>query len=498
MISDSANDNAEPHQTQQNNQKKRNQKMNKKRMMLNTEYITKIRAEREKKRELEREYRMKHGFEPDIPSELQFIKRPLLTLHDDDPVKGTMLKIMTYNCLAQSLIQRDLFPGSGQALKWVRRSKVLLNELKYYDSDLLSLQEIDFVQFKQYWKIVLAKLGYDCEFYKKNGKIHGVLIAWKRNLFAKVKSLPIDFDETLSGTIKPRTRTKNVGLVIALEFLNKDKSAIKKKGVIIGTTHLFWHLFGTFERTRQCYVMMDQMDKFMKKLGGIEKWYPFFTGDFNSQPKDAPYVSITSKPVSFQNETKIVIECSAAYKYSKKRNGEEEEKNEGKEKQHEIDSSDSSDAETDEEKEEIIPNQPSNARPLHFTPTREQAELVSQLAALHNSLNLRAISLYSVGYRKVDPENAYINNDRGEPELSEWARMWSGLLDYIFFLQHWDGKTNHEKVDSLKTFERENNVKLRGLLKMPQSKEMCEHAIPYKGEYPSDHLCMMIQLELLE
>ncbi|CAI5027955.1 CGH_1_HP_G0099250.mRNA.1.CDS.1 [Saccharomyces cerevisiae] len=44
--------------------------------------------------------------------------------------------------------------------------------------------------------------------------------------------------------------------------------------------------------------------------GDLSHWFPFFCGDFNSQPFDTPYLSMTSKPVHYRNRAKTVIECA--------------------------------------------------------------------------------------------------------------------------------------------------------------------------------------------
>lgn len=108
---------------------------------------------------------------------------------------------------------------------------------------------------------------------------------------------------------------------------------------------------------------------------------------------------------------------------------------------------------------------------------------------------MRAISLYAVGYKHVHPENAGLDNDSGEPEISNWAETWRGLLDYIFFVKNWNG-TDRSSVDKIDVFERENGIKIRGLLRMPPGEEMTKHGQPHEGEYPSDHLSMMCEIEL--
>ncbi|SJM88827.1 probable RNA exonuclease NGL2 [Zygosaccharomyces bailii] len=459
-----------------------------KKIPVSPEHIAKVRAEREAARAAKREAMLAKGVDPECPPELQFIKRPILQLHEDEPIKSFTFSLMSYNCLAQALIRRKLFPTSGDALKWYRRSQVLLNEFKHYNADVICLQEIDYIQFRSFWKEELAKLGYGVQFHRQASKNHGVAIAWKENLFTLTDKMLIDFDKELSGDIPPRTTTNNAGLLLSLKFSGEviKKYGGNKSGIIVGTTHLFWHPFGTFERTRQCYVVLKKIKEFLHRVnvlqndndGDISQWHPFFCGDFNSQPFDAPYLSMTSKPIEYTGRAKRVIECSTSYTFSKMRDGEEDADEEGG------------------NIEKYGTGQPEHPVPDSYHAKPNEEELVRKMQDLHNSLDMRAISLYAVGYRKVHPENSSLDNDRGEPEISNWANTWRGLLDYMFYVRNWDF-SDHKAVDSLESFEAESGIRIRGLLRMPPAKEMTEHGQPHEGEYPSDHLCILCNLELV-
>ncbi|CAG60304.1 uncharacterized protein GVI51_I02453 [Nakaseomyces glabratus] len=455
------------------------------------EEIARIRAEREAMREAKRQEMLERGVDPDCPPELQFIRRNMLKLHEEEPVEGLKIKIMSYNCLAQALIRRKLFPDSGEALKWYRRSRVLLNEFKHYDPDVLCLQEIDYIQYQSFWKEEFQKLGYSSQFHRKPSKNHGVCIIWKHEKFEMSDRMLIDFDSEKSGDIEPRTTTNNAALILALKFTQKVKMMGKKllddkSGILVGTTHLFWHPFGTYERTRQCYVVLNKMKEFMHRVnvlqnnndGDMSHWYPFFCGDFNSQPFDSPYLSMTCKPIKYDSRAKTVIECSTSFKFSKKReSGEDAEDEEGG------------------NIEKFGKDQPQTPVPEKFVANDEQTKLVSQMEELHNSLDMRAVSLYSVAYHKVHPENSGLDNERGEPEISNWAHTWRGLLDYMFMIRNWEFDDRTE-IDTLEDFENSNNIKIRGLLRMPPGSEMSTHGQPHVGEYPSDHLCLLSEVEL--
>jgi RNA exonuclease NGL2 len=454
---------------------------------ITPEYIAEQRAKREAGRKAKRDALIAQGIDPDqvdIPADLRFISRPLLEVpHSSDiqDFNGLKISIMTYNILAQALIRRKLFPTSGNALKWFKRSQVLLNEFKYYNSDIMLLQEVDYIQYNSFWKPELGKLGYDSAYTRWGEKNHGIAIFYKSNLFDVTDKMLIDYDKEVSGNIPPRTVTKNVGLILALKFKHQilqNYPNTTQRGLLVGTTHLFWHPFGTFERTRQSYLVLSKFKEFIERVSILQggSWYKFFGGDFNSQPYDAPYLSLSSKPIRYTDRCKTVIECSSSYQFSKLREGIEDDDEEGG------------------NIEKFGENQPKSPTPESFIPTEEQALLVKEMENLHNSLPMRATSLYSVAYKLVHPENAGLDNDKFEPEVSNWAHSWRGLLDYIFYIDEWDLQS--KAVSSLQEFEESFELRIKKLLRLPASNEMCDHGQPHEGEYPSDHLCMIAEVEL--
>ncbi|QHS75171.1 3'-5' poly(A) RNA exonuclease [Saccharomyces paradoxus] len=458
------------------------------REQLTVDHIKKIREERAQKRQIRRSSLISQGKDPDFPTpDLQFIERPLLDISHENskgPTSPTIqatsnsldVKIMTYNTLAQTLIRRDFFPQSGPALKWHKRSKVLVHELKKYRPDIVSLQEVDYNEL-HFWQENFHKLGFDLTFKRHEGKTHGLLVAWNNKKFQLDNEWMLDYDNVLAGNvISARTRTKNIALIISLNF--KDVTDSSSSGVIVANTHLFWHPFGVFERLRQSYLVLQKIQE-IKTCSKYNGWHSLLMGDFNTEPEEPPYLAITRRPLILTGSIRAMVECSLAYQYSKKRNGEE---------------SDQDDEECDEKSRgEGHSDQPQNPKPKSFAATKEEKALVNQLVALHNSLNVRGISLYGLGYGKVHPENA--NGSHGEPELSNWANTWCGLLDYIFYIED-NGSKGARKREPLTVFEENNRVRVIGYLRMPCAQEMPKHSQPFEGEYASDHISLMCQIRL--
>lgn len=458
---------------------KKNKQGKSKKEPITPEMIEEKRKLREQKK-LMRQELINQGLDPDNPNQKpKYIKRELIEIPHDGNSSGEQpsvsIKIMSYNLLAQALIRRTLFPENGDILKWSNRSKILIQEIKNYNCDILCLQEVDLIQHKSFWKPQLESVGFHTKFYRGIDKNHGISIFYKESMFKLVDTCLIDFDKEKSGDIKPRTVTKNAGLILGLALKSNPENVL-----IIGTAHLFWHPFGTYERTRQTYLILKKSMEFESRIKSlnpdVKKFWKFFGGDFNSQPFDAPYLSITAKPIKYDERCLRVISCSTSYTFSKLREG------------------DTGDEEEGGNIEKYGENQPKDPVPESFEPTEEQIDLVDSIEKLHNDLPLRAISLYSVAYKLIDSNNSGIDNDRGEPFFSNWAHTWRGMLDYIFLIKSWDG-TDASNVDELSDFESENDIVIEKLLKLPHPDEM-DKGQPRTGEYPSDHLCIIAQIGL--
>ena len=498
--------------------------------MLTPEYIEEQRRLRELRKQQKRTLNEALGKKLPLPKKDIFIKRPMLALPGTDSLDEPefRVKIMSYNILAQSLIRRTLFPTNGAALKWPNRSKALLEEFKHYNADILCLQEVDVIQFKLFWSKEFDKLGYNHKFYSCGTKNHGVAIVFRKDMFIFRYQTVINYDKEdtdPSDNIElppPRTITQNIGLLAFLEFtpavLKKYPKVRERNGLIIGTTHMFWHPFGTFERTRQAFLVLYKYKQFMKTLsttiGNSKNFYTFFSGDMNSQPYDCPYLSITAKPVSYDSRAKNVITCALSYQYSKRRNslevkdGGNDEENLAKKlvedddsKEEEEDSEHSEENDDNDEEDAMDKPNPTETEPEFYEGTSEEQKLVKSIQDAHNALDMRAISLYAVGYKQVHPNNSGLDNNRNEPMFSNWANSWRGLLDYIFVISRWDaGKEDlASRVDSPLEVEQNQGIRLVKLLRMPEPKEMGPEPSgqPRLNQYPSDHLCLIAEVELV-
>jgi RNA exonuclease NGL2 len=90
---------------------------------------------------------------------------------------------------------------------------------------------------------VLEGAGYSHHYAVGPMKKHGCLIAFNKNEYIKIAERLVEYDEQdvrQDGEERARRgssfRTKNIALLMALRSSSDDS-----EGVIVATTHLFWH-----------------------------------------------------------------------------------------------------------------------------------------------------------------------------------------------------------------------------------------------------------------
>lgn len=100
---------------------------------------------------------------------------------------------------------------------------------------------------------MLDQAGYSHVYASGPSKLHGCLIAFKTNLYTLETHKVIFYDDQdvpLTSSESPQCRgssfrTKNIASLVALR-LNDDSA----QGIVVATTHLFWHPRYTYERIR--------------------------------------------------------------------------------------------------------------------------------------------------------------------------------------------------------------------------------------------------------
>ncbi|KAJ7631000.1 Endonuclease/exonuclease/phosphatase [Roridomyces roridus] len=375
---------------------------------------------------------------PSVDNASLFLSRPWLDL---DPRQGS--RVMTWNLLAQCLVRRELFPTSD-CLKGHQRLPMLHAELLAQAPDIMCLQEVDHLD-----KLlpVLEKAGYGHHYAAGPGKKH-----WLLN---RIQEYRICENVRSEGGLRGSSfRTRNIASLLALKNLSQDK-----QGVLIGTTHLFWH-------PRQAGILIREILRFRSEIER-EDWPCIIAGDFNFSPDDPAYSLLVGEQLNAEQRERL--DFSRVVHVS-------------------IDPSvppTTAAPLADDESEAVDPDRViTNARrAVPADGLLSDDELVSLFAS-----GAVVRSAYDEGRRlsTADPDIPTFGKRMSiqpttkgfyEPEYTSYTHYWKTVLDYIFILT-------------------DRNAVVTGLL-APHVTKNIELGLPQKGVCGSDHmsLCAEIRFE---
>ncbi|OZJ04466.1 hypothetical protein BZG36_02801 [Bifiguratus adelaidae] len=355
--------------------------------------------------------------------------RSFLSLHEaQSELAQRRVRVLTYNVLAQNLVHRELFPSSGNELKWKHRKRMILDEIIAYDADIACLQELDHVE--DFYGQEFAKVGYEVELAKHESKKHGLAILYKPDIFALTKRTVIEYDKDM--VFGPPTQlTGNIALILSLRFKsNKDgmqDADQPMSGLVVGTTHLWWQPETFYERARQACTYVYRCDEVARQPDNetSSRWPCLATGDFNSDPVDPTYAVITktmmldtqrswlgwSRKVPRQRRFDILLANHGPHRGMAPTTDEDE-------------------VAVDMKETDTVPAKAADEEPIYIGDLKDE-----DLPSLEEFLNLAAKlpkchSLYQQ-YASVDPTMA---RDIGEPLHTNYTVFYKGTLDYLMVI----------------------------------------------------------------
>ena len=173
---------------------------------------------------------------------------------------------MCYNVLCDKYATRQLYGYCPSwALNWEYRKKAILEEIRQYNADIISLQEVETEQFYQFFLVELKLAGYDGIFSPKSRArtmhhesdrkhVDGCAIFFKTSKFDLVKEQLVEFNQLAISTAEGhhdminRVMTKdNIGLAALLqtkeEVWDSDTPPPEnqvRQPLLVATCHVHW------------------------------------------------------------------------------------------------------------------------------------------------------------------------------------------------------------------------------------------------------------------
>ncbi|KAH8966345.1 hypothetical protein BDL97_03G020800 [Sphagnum fallax] len=270
--------------------------------------------------------------------------------HAVAPHPPSLIRIISYNILAQAYVKSSLFPHSPSlCLRWKARSEAILERLLSFDADFLCLQELD--EFESFYKCKLDKHGYSSVYVQRSGrKRDGCGIFFRRARVQLVEEQAIDYNDLVppspiegdktvpspSADLLKDSNSRNPGSTyVDLPpkgdiLVNINHSTVLLRGpegrgdpsdprvrlkrdcvallaafrlidaptriFILGNTQLYWDPEWPDVKLAQACYLLSWLVKFKESIQSKSDSPPLLviTGDYNSLPGDQVYNYLTS------------------------------------------------------------------------------------------------------------------------------------------------------------------------------------------------------------
>nr|CAG4644806.1 EOG090X06K5 [Leptodora kindtii] len=255
--------------------------------------------------------------------------RPWVPLGHPDRTRPTCIfTVMCYNVLCDKYATRQMYGYCPSwVLKWEYRRKGILEEIRHYSADIISLQEVETEQFYNYFLPELKRDGYDGIFSPKSRAktmaesdrryVDGCAIFYRTAKFSLIFEHLIEFNQLALAKAEGcddmlnRVMTKdNIGLAALLETkeaawsngIRPDPSQIHQP-LLVCTAHIHWDPQYCDVKLVQTMMLMNELKQITQDAGHSfrpgHKADPshiqlLLCGDFNSLP-DSGVVELLSQ-----------------------------------------------------------------------------------------------------------------------------------------------------------------------------------------------------------
>ncbi|XP_043466166.1 protein angel isoform X1 [Leptopilina heterotoma] len=216
-----------------------------------------------------------------------------------DPNEAFVLRLMSFNILAQSLLELHPYLYKYHdiaALPWKVRKPIITQEILQAEANVICLQEMQEDHLDDFL-VPFKEQGYDY-FYKKrtNDKDDGLLLMYRTENLTVVDYTKV---EMFQSEVELLNRD-NVGIIV--KFALKDSPETQ---FVIATTHLLYNPRRSDVRLGQVQVLLTEIERiaFIENTMTGPKYLPIILcGDFNLEPHTGVYKFITQGLFTYQNK----------------------------------------------------------------------------------------------------------------------------------------------------------------------------------------------------
>ncbi|XP_058837265.1 CCR4-NOT transcription complex subunit 6-like [Topomyia yanbarensis] len=263
-------------------------------------------------------------------------QRPWIPLARPNRARGACIfTVMCYNVLCDKYATRQMYGYCPSwALGWEYRKKAILDEIRHYSADIISLQEVETDQFFNFFKPELKNDGYEGIFSPKSRAktmseldrkyVDGCAIFFRSSKFTLIKEHLVEFNQLAmanaegSDNMLNRVMPKdNIGLAALLkvkesawEGVPQEQAAVSQP-ILVCTAHIHWDpefcdvkLIQTMMLGNELKTILDEASHSFRPghKFDVNNVQLVLCGDFNSLPDSGVIEFLSAGRVSVDHQ----------------------------------------------------------------------------------------------------------------------------------------------------------------------------------------------------